>query len=91
MIIKPEFHYDPMWGKEFTSDITTDFDYMPSNEVKQVKIAVFKVERNKNKIISAELIKEMWIGPDYDPKQDTQLAQYELDELEIHVLTTVKF
>jgi len=58
------------------STLTTNFN----NMVKQVKVAVFTVERNEdNKVVSAKFIKELWVEVKNGSSLDLAVAK-ELDK-----------
>lgn len=61
-------------------------------------VAVFKIERNdKNEIISAKFIKELWIetkngsSVDFEVAKDKDICQYSADEISIRTIYTVSF
>lgn len=68
------------------------------NQIMQNKVAVFKVTRNeKNKIVSTEFIKEMWIETknnesiDFIVARDKDLEMYKAEDLSIRSIWTVSF
>jgi hypothetical protein len=62
------------------TSLTTSLITNSNNMVKQVKVAVFTVERNKeNRIISAEFIKELWVEIKNGSSLDLAVAK-ELDK-----------
>lgn len=103
----------PLIGTTYVSDFplnsssTTPFTVQSSgtlsisnnqNKIMQNKVGVFKVTRNdKNKIISTEFLKEMWVQTkgnqkvDFEVARDKDLAKYKAEELEIRVLLTATF
>jgi hypothetical protein len=68
------------------------------NKVSNQFVAVFKIERNdKNEIISAKFIKELWIetkngsSVDFEVAKDKDISKYEANEIAIRTIYTVTF
>jgi hypothetical protein len=68
------------------------------NKVQNQFVAIFKIERNdKNEIISAKFIKEMWIetkngsSVDFEVAKDSEISKYKADEISIRTIYTVTF
>lgn len=68
------------------------------NKVSNQFVAVFKIERNdKNEIISAKFIKELWIetkngsSVDFEVAKDKDISKYEANEISIRTLYSVTF
>jgi hypothetical protein len=68
------------------------------NKVQNQFVAVFKIERNdKNEIISAKFIKELWIETkngssiDFEVAKDKDISKYEANEISIRTIYTVTF
>ena len=68
------------------------------NKVSNQFVAVFKIERNdKNEIISAKFIKELWIetkngsSVDFEVAKDKDISKYEANEISIRTIYTVTF
>jgi hypothetical protein len=67
-------------GTLLTTSLTTSLITNLNNMVKQVKVAVFTVKRNKeNKIISTKFIKELWVEIKNGSSLDLAVAK-ELDK-----------
>lgn len=82
----------------YTITSSTTSILTPMNKVKNSKVAVFKIERNnKNEIISAKFIKEMWIETknemsiDFEVAKHPDINKYSSDEIAIKVIHTVNF
>lgn len=68
------------------------------NRVNNQFVAIFKIERNdKNEIISAKFLKEMWIetkngsSVDFEVAKDSEISKYKAEEISIRTITTVIF
>jgi hypothetical protein len=73
--------------------------YNPTNNtIMQNKVAVFKVTRDEDdKITKTEFIKELWVetkngqSVDFQVARDKDLADYEISDLVIKVISTISF
>ena len=68
------------------------------NKVQNQFVAVFHIDRNdKNEIISAKFIKELWIetkngsSVDFEVAKDKDISKYEANEISIRTIYTVTF
>jgi hypothetical protein len=76
----------------------TDITLKPEIKIMQNKVAVFQVVRDEDdKIIKTEFIKELWVetkngqSVDFQVARDKDLADYEISDLVIKVISTISF
>jgi hypothetical protein len=76
----------------------TDITLKPKIKIMQNKVAVFKVTRDEDdKITKTEFIKELWVetkngqSVDFQVARDKDLADYEISDLVIKVISTISF
>jgi hypothetical protein len=76
----------------------TDITLKPEIKIMQNKVAVFQVVRDEDdKIIKTEFIKERWVetkngqSVDFQVARDKDLADYEISDLVIKVISTISF